>query len=250
MPEKIKNFCLVLMLLCLVEISFGDTITAGISDWPPWQMLDSKQCCTGIMTEILQEAATRAGIGLQLIHMPNIRRNELCWGNSVDVEMGVSPKWRKKYADVSVYTIPVFETVNVVVVKKGRFSKTDTLSTFYGSTIGTNLGYYYADGFTAVFEKGLIHREDTSKEGPLIIYKLINDRVDAIILDKYEALYWIKNLGVERVDFEFAYEFKTITDLRIRLHKSKEHLLPVLNEKLMDMKEDGTIQRIKEQYIK
>ncbi|MFP4548976.1 MAG: substrate-binding periplasmic protein [Fidelibacterota bacterium] len=247
-----KKLILIMVLLLLLwynQCLNADTLTAGISDWPPWQMLDSEQCYPGIMTDIFREATARAGIDLTLLHMPNIRRNELCWGKSVDAELGVSPGWRPKYADVSVYTIPVFETVNVVVAKKGQFSKTDSLSTFYGSTIGTNLGYFYADGFIAAFEKGLIRREDTSKEGPLIMYKLINERVDAVILDKYEALYWIKKLELERENFEFVYEFKTITDLRIRLHKSKSPLLPELNEKLTEMKNDGTIQKVLDNYI-
>lgn len=238
-----------LVLFCLRPDLNADTLTVGISDWPPWQMSDSEQGYTGIMTDIFQEATNRAGIELKLIHMPNIRRNELCWGKSVDVEMGVSPRWRQKYADVSVYTVPVFETVNVVVAKKSRFSKTDSLSTFHGSTIGTNLGYFYADGFTAAFDKGLIRREDTSKEGPLIMYKLINERVDAIILDKYEALHWFKKLELEKENFEFVYEFKTITDLRIRLHKNKSHLLQKLNQKLIEMKNDGTIQKVLDNYI-
>lgn len=160
------------------------------------------------------------------------------------------PEWRKEYNHVSVYTIPLVRTVDIILAKKGKIPRTDSIETFCGKSLGTNLGYFYTDGFNEAFERGKIKRDDTSSEGASIIRKLLADRFDAAILDKYEAEYWFKKMNLNAGDFEDVYTFKTASNLRIRLHKSKAHLVGDINQVLEKMKHDGTIQKLIDNYTK
>lgn len=234
----------------LQTLVYSETIVAGVGVWKPWQeCVPGKKDCKGILPEIFRMAVSMAGHQPALRGVPHNRRNEVEWGKKVDAELGCIPEWREKYKDVSVYTIPIIRTVNVVLAEKGKLPKTDTIETFYGKSVGTTLGYHYTDGFTEAFESGKIKRDD-SREGPTIIRKLIGHRVDGAILDRYEALYWLKEMMLVPGDFEEVYEFKTVTDLRIRLHKNKNHLITDINKAIEKMKKDGVIRKIIDNYTR
>lgn len=171
-------------------------------------------------------------------------------GKTVDVELGVIPAWRGDFEDVSVYSVPVFDTVNVLVAKTGKLKKSDDIKDFYGTMIGTNVGYYYTDGFSEAFESGKITREDSGEEGSSILKKLYVDRSDAVILDRYEARYWIKELGYGSENFEEVYKFKTDTPLQFRFHIDNKPIMEDFNKAITKMKQDGTIQKIAEKYTK
>ena len=226
----------------------ADTLVAGHAEWMPWCWTE-KTGDKGILIDIFKKACEQAGIPSATINIPIKRRNELEWGKRVNVELGVIPEWREKYKDVSLYTIPVFRTVNVVLAKKGKMPKTDRVEDFFGKTLGTNRGFIYTDGFTEAFEQKKITRMDTV-EGSAIIKMMVHDRFDAAILDRYEARYCLKSMNLNVEDFEEVYIFKTVTDLRFRLHKSQKHLLEKLDKTLKKMKEDGSIQQIVDKYTK
>ena len=227
---------------------YAETLIGGISDWRPWTQDDDGEAI-GILVDIFKTAVKRAGHETQIKVLPHKRRNEIEWGKGTHAELGVIPEWRGKYAEVSVYTIPFITTQDVILAQKGTLERADSVEDFSGKRLGTTLGYYYVDGFSDAFEAGKIVRDDSS-EGPSLMRKLAKGRIDGAILDKHEARYWIKELRMNPDDFEIVYTFSIISNLRIRLYKGKEHLLPELNAALQAMIDDGTIQEIIETYMK
>lgn len=222
-------------------------ITVGIGDWMPWQRIVSKDRATGILPEIFSLLMKDTGYNYKFADVPNIRRNETMWGKNIDVELGVIPQWRKKYENVSVYTDTVFTTVNVVLARKNTFNKANSIKKFYGKTIATNIGYYYTDGFEEAFKGKRILRSD-SPEGSSIVEKLQGGRVDAIIIDRYEANYWITKLGYNKNDFEETYVFKNRTNLKFRFHIKHKEKIPKINQSIYKLRKKGFILQIVKKY--
>lgn len=241
------GICMALLLLVCPRGAFAESLVAGVNDWQPWMRTQGMEA-SGIMVEIFMDAAKRAGYEPVVLAMPHKRRNEIEWGRSVHVEPGVIPEWREQYAEVSVYTIPYVSTQDIVLAKKGVLESASAVGDFQGKRLGTTLGYYYPDGFSDAFDSGSIIRDD-APEGPNLIQKLALDRVDGAILDKHEAHYWITQLALRPEDFETVYTFSLVSDLRMRLHPDKAHMLPALNAALREMLEEGMIQEIIESYL-
>lgn len=237
---------LITTLLFLNQAAFCETIVAGICDWYPW--MDSKTK-TGILIDIFKEVALNSGNDFQLYESPTERRNKIDWGIRVNAELGVIPEWRKEYGSNSIYTIPIICTKNVILAKKGKIKKIKSVSDLYGKTVGTNLGYCYLDGFQEAFQSGIIKRDDTSNSGSSNFDKLLADRFDCAIFDRYEARCWIKAKKLKPDDFEEIYEFQKTNQLCFRLHINKSHLVKGLDEAIRRLRSNGTISKIADRYI-
>jgi len=251
MMNSIKFFCLIFFLtITWHNPVYSETIVAGVGEWQPWTKGTNKNTGegVGILVEIFNTAVRQAGHQPVIRICPQVRRN-FEWGRLVDAELGVIPEWREGLESVSVYTIPIVRTVDIIIAKKGKITGAKTIKSFYGKSLGTNLGYVYTDGFNEAFKTNKIKRDDTSSEGSSIIKKLVSGRFDAAILDRHEARYWLKKMNLNIADYEEVYEFKTISNLRIRLHKNKTHLVKDINKALKKMKDDGTIKNITDKYL-
>lgn len=230
--------------------AYAEELIFGFTNWQPWQIRQVKDeplHPPGILIELTTEMTHRAGIASRFIYVSQKRRDDVEWGKMFNAEPGTEPSWRKKYNDVSVYTDVLLHTRNVVIARKGKFLKTFNIAFFFGKTIGTNKNYYYADGFSKAFVENKIVREDV-RQGDLIFNKLRFRRNDFIIADQFEWKYWAINLGDDPANFEEIYQFKTRNALKTRLHISKKHLIPRLNQALHSMHKDGTVNSIIEKY--
>lgn len=228
--------------------SFAETLRIGIEEWPPW-IIRHGESFNGIVVEVCMEAVRRAGHTSVLVEIPQKRRDLAEWGRMVNVEPGCEKSWRKAFDPVSAYTIPYIRTRNVVVSFKGAYPVTREIKTFYGETLGCNLGFYYTDGFNDAFDRGKIIRDDCST-GPGLMAKLMRKRYKAAITDTYEWKYWAKKQGQRISDFQEVYQFSHPNNLRIRLHASKAYLAGPLNKALESMTSDHTIDAIVKRYIK
>ena len=245
---KRRGICAGLLWAALAGAAPAETVVGGINNWRPWSIAEGDGY-GGILAEVFVEAVRRAGHEPELRPMPHKRKNEREWGKTVFVELGVLPEWRERFADVSRYTVPFVETQDVVLARKGTMAAAGSVEDFHGKRLGATLGYTYVDGFAEAFEAGHVLRDD-APEGPSLMRKLELGRVDGAILDRHEALYWMRTLGMDPEDYEVAYTFTIVSRLRMRLHPALEHLLPALDAALRSMEEDGTIRRIVEAYVR
>lgn len=244
---KIIRFVLSLVLVCsLSTLSSAETLRVGGIDMPPWSM-EEGEIGTGINIDVFREAARRSGYDTTYKVFPFKRKLVIFRDTRIDIDPGTNPKWRGDDKEISVYSIPFYESVNVVLVRKGSRTNVETIQDFKGMNLGCLLGYYYTDGFQDAFDNGYILRDDTNSHLSNI-KKLQTKRVDGIIIDKETGLYLIKQLGLTIKDFDIAYVFETTSVLYIRVHKQKEHILPALNTALEEMKTDNTIQNIVKKY--
>ena len=226
----------------------AETLNIGGNVMPPWSMEDGPDGA-GINVDIVREAAKRAGYDTTYKVVPFKRKLEDFRQQAIDVDPGSNPQWRTDDKDISVYSIPFYESFNVVLVRKDSGISAETVQDLKGKRIGCLAGYNYTDGFHEAFASGDLLRDDANAHESNV-KKLNAKRVDGVIIDQETAGYIIKELGLNPEDFTPAYAFQTKSVLHIRLHKSKEALLPKLDAALQAMKDDGTIQRIVEKYTK
>ena len=144
--------------------------------------------------------------------------------------------------------MPFYSTGDIILVRKESGIQGTAASAFHGLKLGCGLGYYYPEGFQEAFDRGDIIRED-NPVSEANIKKLVLQRIDGIIVDKIQARYIMKKVGLDPADFSTAYAFKS-SHLCLRLRHNHSDLLPVLNAALKSMQTDGSIDRIVADYLK
>ena len=246
MNRTITILLLTAALLSFPRVSAAETLVIGTADWKPWQIVKEGQL-TGITPEILQALSHRTGYELEVKILPQRRLMREFERQEIDMEPAVSPSWREKQRDISVYTKPYYETSDVILVRKGSSIAGTAVEDFKGRSLGCGLGYYYPEGFQEALACGDIIRDD-NPVSEYNIMKLSQHRLDGIIVDRIQADYMINVLGLNAEDFEIAYVFGP-SKLSLRLHKNKRDVLPILDKALESMKADGTIDRIVAKYL-
>lgn len=222
----------------------GKALIAGGAYWAPWQIYEGA-ITTGIGIEIMQEVSKRIKYDIVFEQLSQNRMLTYFETNQIDLELVSNPIWRAEYEDVSLYSISYIQTMDVVMMKTGSGFKPGSIEDFRGKRIGGILGYAYPE-FEQEFKNGTIIREDAPNESNSV-EKLLADRIDAIIIEKNTALYWMKQLEIDPAALEVVYEVAKY-DIYLRLHRSKANWLPALNDALKTMIADGTIQGIVDKY--
>jgi hypothetical protein len=106
----------------------------------------------------------------------------------------------------------------------------------YKEEVGTILGYYY-------FDDNTFTRIDFASEKELVL-ALKKNRVERILIGDLPAKYWANKLNVSiRLD-----QLHTKGELTIRLNKTKIHLLPLLNNAIIELQRAGKIEEIVRKY--
>lgn len=232
------------MLCVLVGGANAETVrVAGYVKAPYMMEVGEAREQTGLCVDILREALKRTGNDMTYTMLPNKRLIDAFQKNHIDAEPCVSPLWRRRDREISVYSDAYYQTENVVIIRKDRGFQATTIQDFRGKTLGTGLGYIYTDGFQEEFEAGKILRDDANS-AEQSVRKLQSQRVDGIIIDRMTGQYWIRQLGFAPDAFEIAYVFKAKSELSVRLHISRQQLVPALNEALHAMEDDGTMMAI------
>ncbi len=240
---------LIFVFICsLATLSSAETLRVGGIKMPPWSMSEGENGA-GVNIDVFREAAKRAGYGTTYKVLPFKRKIAEFREDKIDVDPGTNPNWRRDDQEISVYSIPFYESVNVVLVRRGRGLRVESARDFAGARLGCLLGYRYTDGFQEAFAGGRVIREDVTNHESNI-KKLNGKRVDGVIIDKVTGLYLIAQLGLNMEEFDIAYTFTTKSVLYMRIHIRKKHILPALNAALEAMKAEGAIQKIVEKYTR
>lgn len=247
--EKLRYvMCFLVITGFMISTAPAQTLTVGTAPWIPWQMKEGEKI-TGITIDILREISTQTGITFEFEVMPHKRMMRMFQLNQIDVESIVDPAWREDQRDISVYSVPVVITRDVILARKDQGIEGESLEDFFGLRIGCGLGYYYPEGFQEAFEENKILREDIPEINmENNILKMNANRIDAAIFNQQQALYFLKKLNQDPDEFEVVYEFAP-SPLSMRLHVSHRELLPMINKTIENMKVNGRIDAIVKKYI-
>ena len=241
------TLAMVLLFLTLVP-AMAQTIRVGVTDWPPYQYTDG-DINKGLFIDTIAELKKRTGIDFQYIAVPTNRMRFMFQNGSIDVESFVNPAWRGDEKDLSVYTFPILESGDVILMPKATAITAKSAADFAGKQMGCNLGYFYPEGFSDALDAKKINRNDANSAEALV-QMMQKGHVEAIILDRFVAQYTMKKLGMDPSQFVIAYTFVGKSPMSMRLHKSKATLVPKLNAAIKAMIADGFMSKLIGTYLK
>ncbi|MEZ0576463.1 substrate-binding periplasmic protein [Halodesulfovibrio aestuarii] len=236
------------LLLCLMVALYACTfaveshacsLVVGLmnADRPPYFWKDNTGGYKGIFIDVLDEITKETGIFFSYKALPKARLRLYMIVGKIDVEMGVSPQWRQRTAEVtnSVYTESFMETKDVYVSNAalGRFYGEENIP--IGSKFCGILGFHYPDKFEErqnfLSEEQLLQMIDKKR----CHYSMMPDDV-------------FRYLMLDRSYNIVAGQAVSSHLKLIRLNKQYEFLLPRFNAALQRMKDSGRLAAILERY--
>ncbi|MGN8897149.1 transporter substrate-binding domain-containing protein [Flavonifractor sp. HCP28S3_F3] len=213
--------------------------------FPPYEMIKDDGTFEGIDVEVAGAIAEKLGLELVVDDMGFDAALLAAQNGQSDMVMaGVTVTDER--LEVMDFSDSYATGVQVIIVKEDSPIQTvDDLAN--ADMIGTQkatTGYIYCSDTP---ENGGYGEDHVTgyESGALAIQALINDQVDAVVIDSAPAEEFVAaNEGLKILETEFAVE-----DYAIGVKKGNTALLDAINGALAELIEDGTVQSIVDKYI-
>ena len=207
-------------------------------DWPPYEFLDDSGKVTGIEMDIMSLIAEKLGLELVIDEMDfDSALLAIQQGKSDMIVSGCTILESRKL--VMNFTDSYTTAVQVIIVPEGSDITLDNLG---GQSIGTQRG---TTGFLACvddFGEDHVIGYDSALTA---VQALLNGQVDCVVMDDSVArAYVAANAGLSIVDTEYMVE-----DYAFGVAKDNTALTEAVNNALNELMDDGTVQRIIDEYI-
>lgn len=218
-------------------------LKVAFAHWPPWK-IDDKGHFGGIDAEILREIGERTGVSFEFVSCPWKRCIALLERGDVDIitSFGATPS-RRRFAD---FIEPPYAMEEVVVYKKkGSPIVVEDVTDLVGYRVGQISGSVY---FSSYDQRDDLNKTSVAYESQL--FKMLdNGRVDLVIGFESQMDYNIRLEGYRGSFEKCAIRHKSDNSYLALTKKSDMSAYKwLLRETLMEMVEDGTIQRIVSSY--
>jgi len=239
--------CLVLVIFCLsVKNIKAEEIHLTSTNWEPYngELLPNY----GFTSEIISKAFERVGYNVKFTFLPwNRAVEETKKGKYDGLFAAYYSEERAKIFDPS---DPYISGPLVLCSRKGANIKYKTLRDLSSYTIGVVRGYVN----TPEFDKADYLKKDEVNNDLLNLKKLLKGRVDLILIDKYLALFYLKNTpsidgALSSVEFlSPALEEKSLHIMFSKAVMNYEKKVKDFNRGLQEIKADGTVEKILIKY--
>ena len=230
-----------------LTINEGILTMATSADFPPYEFIGAGGEIIGIDPEIAAAIAGKLGLELQIEDMEFSAVLAAVETGMVDIAMAGLTVTPDRLEQVN-FTISYANGVQAILVNEGSSitSVDDLFADGAFHTIGVQLsttGDLYS---TWDLEDEGLAAVERFPSGADAIMALVGGRVDAVIIDNAPAKAFVQmNPGLIILPTEFANE-----DYAIAINLENTALLEAINEALLALKADGTIQAILDKYIK
>ena len=207
--------------------------------FPPYEMTDDNGNIVGIDVDVANAIAEKLGLELQVDDMDFDAALLAVQNGKSDIVMaGVTVTEDRQL--VMDFTNSYATGIQVVIVPED--SDIASLDDMSGKLIGVQRGttgdIYCSDDFG---EENVIKYDD----GLTAVQALNNGQVDCVVIDNAPAQEFVEaNPGLKILDTEYANE-----DYAIGVAKGNTAMLDAVNGALAELKADGTLQSIVDQYI-
>ncbi len=203
----------------------------------------------GISVDILKEIWKRAGIGHK---KPDIE--VLPWArgymylknekNACLFSMGITEERKKQF----IFSNAILNNNNVIIAKKSRRYKINIINELENIIIGTvreDAGeqFLISAGWS-------IDKLERSSSAETLVRKLAMDRMDAISYGEDTAAYNMKLYGIDPSQYEVIYLINK-SETAFGFNKDTEpEIIARFNKAIDELKRDGTIEKIRERYLR
>lgn len=243
----VKVLCRAIMVgLLLAPAARADTFTYAVTDetWAPYWIVEGDKV-GGILHEFMLALDERLPEVLQASHpLPPLRTQKLFREGLLQIECCVSKSWRSAagQAEVSLWTIPVLDTEEVLIFAPGHGFPYQRLEDLRGRAIATVRGYGYvgSDYFQRI----------DGADVRALIYRVAQGRSEAGILDRLQWRYLQHEYAQLKAPGWRVEEGPVInrSRLRLRLHRNLSTRLESFNAAIRALQSDGTLARIVARY--
>lgn len=214
--------------------------------WPPYLISDQKGI-SGFMYDILQIIALKSGYEVVIRNYPSKRSALMLDQGRVDVR-AKAKEWVKN-PEKYTWTDPVVQSEDQLVFLKEKPLIFNDIKDLFHKRIGTRLGYGYPL-LNSFFDSKQIIRVDTVSESAILLM-LMKKRTDAAIMNKYVALWTMKQhpqLAVKK----FGFSKKNIGKAGYRFMFTNKHdwkpFAKLFNQELAKLKANGSLEKIISKY--
>jgi len=230
-------------LMCLSEPA---KYSVTDRSWSPYWIVEPSEV-SGILNDIMIELDQRIDVSIIANSQLPVRRTQYRFKEGgVHIECCVSEAWRNspEQAEVSLWTDEVMTVEEVLIFPPGKPFEFKQLEDLKDKLISTVMGYGYEG--SEFFERS------DSINNISQIQKVALARCDAGIIDRAELAYTLKHSQVLK-DKKVTFEVGPVINrsaLKMRIHRSRPELVAPINAAINKMKQDGTIQKIIDRYLK
>ena len=257
--KKVSNILLAIFIVATFMISLcscknetiiddddnRSVITIGSSDYPPFMDLDNNGNPTGIDVDILEEAFDRIGYDIRFVTISWENKDDLLKSKDIDcVTGGFTINGRE---DDYLWIGPYMNSNQVIVVNKG--SGIDSLNDLNGKTIAVQSS---SAAETILLERSNLNiPEDIqilSYEDNMLLFAALNSNyIDAFVADEPVVVQYMRDYETNFVILDEPL-INASVGTAFALDGDAE-LCQKANDAIDEMKKDGTLQEIIENYL-
>jgi ABC-type amino acid transport/signal transduction systems, periplasmic component/domain len=230
---------------------YGSLVIATNATFPPFEYKDENGTIVGWDIDIAKAFADKLGVELVVENMDFDAVLLATTQNKAHISMaGIS--YNEKRDKTLDFTIGVFDSSQVIIVKNGStingpFDLADKVVGVQNATVGQLLAEMDPDWAGEGEDVCLAAPAEVKKypSGAEAVLALTQDKVDAVIIDKFPALEFVKQYAGLKIadttvfDDEYAFAVK----------EGNKELVDWLNAAIEEMKKDGTMDKINKKYF-
>ena len=241
--KKLLSLLLATVMVVTVFAGCGKSkklVMGTNATFPPYETVDDSGKIVGIDAEIAAEIAKKLNMELEIKDMEFNSLISAVQSGSIDMAMAGMTVDPERAESVN-FTDSYATGIQVIIVPNDSAIK--TVDDLKGKKIGVQSGTTGDTYCTDDYGQENVKQFDN---GPLAVTALTNGQVDCVVIDNEPAKNYVAaNKALKILDTEYANE-----DYAIAVAKNNDKLLNDINKALKELKEDGTIAKIIDKYIK
>jgi len=238
-----KQLCWLLTLIALLSVGTSANANrlkydpSASGNWYPYYNPED-QHMPGIFAELIPLIMHKAGVEICKLSLPPRRTVKALHNGELDFDI-VSSEWfaNKTLGPDFVGSIAILPVTEYFVSLPENAAYSRYLENIYSGLVGTIGGYYY-------FDDNKFRRMDMPSENEVVL-GLAKHRYKVAILEHATAIYWSEKNQVPLV-------FGTVHsrgELKIRLRREHQALLPSINRAIEDLSLSGHIEKVRRKYL-
>lgn len=219
-------------------ITAGKLVMGTNAEFPPFEYMEGGSV-VGIDASIMQEVAKRLGLTLEIQNLKFDSLSSALTGKTIDC-IAAGFTIRPDRQETLDFTDSYYTAKQTIIINTNSSVKTkDDLK---GKKIGAQSGTTGFDDAGNVTDKDKVIGYDS---GALAVQALLSSQVDAVVIDDTPANEYKSQQGdkINLIENQFDPE-----DYGIAVNKGNTDLKNAINNALKDMKSDGSLQKIIDQF--
>ncbi len=244
MKRRIFELILIILFIHISNVYATETIKIASLNWEPYIGQDLTN--EGFMAKITREAFRRVGYKVEYIYLPWKRAVVMAEDGEYD---GYFPAyWSKEREEKSIFTNVITSGPIGLFKNKGRKISFNDLKDLIPYRIGVVRGFVN----TQEFDSADYLKKDEVTTNLQNIKKLLKERVDLIVADKFVGFYLLNKYLPHMIgQMEFISPPLQEKKLYICMSKKTEKVnekVKAFNKGLKEIKRDGTFDRIMKKH--